>query len=116
MRCTLAAIALSCLVSPAAANDVFQVYHTCGMDKALIDEIGTKIGAKQVEDTLARGFLAAFNRTTPETHYAVPVIYKDRPKDDSLEFIVRDGTTYCLFGVQGALRGAILSRFEGSPT
>ncbi|MDR3373368.1 MAG: hypothetical protein P4L98_06525 [Ancalomicrobiaceae bacterium] len=116
MRCTLAAIALSCLVSPAVADETLTVYHACGMEKALVDEIATKIGAKQVEDTAARGFLAAFNRTTPESHYAGPVIYKDRPKDDSLEFTVRDGTTYCLFGVQGALRGAILSRFEGSAT
>lgn len=86
------------------------------MDQALVDEISARIGAKRLDDALANGFLAAFNQTAPETHYAGPVTYKDRPKDRSLEFIVRDGATYCLFGVQGALREAILLRFEGRPT
>lgn len=116
MRCTLAAIALSCLGGTAAADESFVVYHTCGMDQATVDEIGAKIGARRLEETVALSFLTAFNHTTPETHYAGPVTYKDRPLDDSLEFIVRDGPTFCLFGVHGALRSALLTRFEGSPT
>lgn len=119
MRCTLAAIALSCLVSPAAADppdQVMQVYQTCGMNKELVDEITARIGATKLDDFAAQNFLIAFNHTTPETHYAGPITYKDRPTENSLEFIVRDGETYCLFGVQGALREAILMRFLGNPT
>ncbi|MDR3495301.1 MAG: hypothetical protein P4L82_11935 [Ancalomicrobiaceae bacterium] len=100
-------------LSAAFADDVSGV---CGLPPSVVDEVSAEIGASRLPDVVALGFLAVFNRVDPATHYTGPIDWRDHPKDDRLEFIVRDGATDCLFKVGGPLRAAILKRFLGEPS